>query len=90
MNKTHNPVVSLVGLILAAIIVLLTCSGCAAAAAAESPERFDFVHAEEYGNTKLKIITDTKTGVQYLVYIDGSRASNGRGVGITPLLTGEE
>ena len=30
MNRKHNPWVSLVGLLLGAVLLVLTCSGCAA------------------------------------------------------------
>lgn len=90
MNRKHNPFVSLVALLLAAVILALTCTGCArsappAAAGTEinQPNRFDTEYTQ--GNY-IRIITDTETGVQYLVYTARANGSGtGMGVGITVL-----
>lgn len=83
MNRKHNPFVSLVALLLAAVILALTCTGCAppAAAGAEINQARRFVTEYTQGNY-IRIITDTETGVQYLVYTD---TANGSGTGITVL-----
>lgn len=89
MNRKHNPIISLVGLILLAAILLLSCNGCEAdtaeAAGEESPARFRVERAETDGPGYCHIITDTETGVQYLFFDIG----DGRG-GLTVLQTGEE
>lgn len=84
MNRKCNPWVSLVALVLLALI-LATTAGCAAPTEAAEDEaaaawtRFD---VEDYG-PNCKIITDTETGVEYLVYWTT------RGVGMTVLENGE-
>ena len=99
MNRTCNPWVSLVALLLGAVLLVLICSGCATVEAAmgaelapTEPARFvtDYIQDEGGGDT-IRIITDSETGAQYLVYIDAYHISNagGRGVGITALQDGE-
>lgn len=67
MYRKHNPWLSLVALLLLALILVLTCTGChieTEAAETEPAPRFTM---EEAGNG-CKIITDTETGTQYLYY----------------------
>lgn len=89
MNRKHNPIISLVAMILLAIVLLLSCNGCetdtAEAAGNENPARFKVERAETDGPGWCHIITDTETGVQYLYF----RTGNGAG-GLTVLQTGEE
>lgn len=73
MNRKYNPWVSLVALLLAAIILVLTCTGCCAVAAAENETepaaRFIYERAGDGPNVgTLYIVTDTETGVQYLAW----------------------
>lgn len=70
MNMKRNPWLSLVALLLLALILVLTCTGCAVeAAAAEKTSRF--TSEKFYGHyVDYLIITDNETGVQYL-FIDG-------------------
>lgn len=88
MNRKYNPFVSLVALLLAAVILVLTCTGCVPAAAAETETkaapRFIYEHAG-WGPIAgpLYIITDTVTGVQYLAWEAGD------GAAMTQLLPGE-
>lgn len=71
MNRKKNPYVSLVAVLLLALILVLTCTGCRAEAAETKPApRFS---VEDAGNG-CEIITDTETGVQYLYYF---RSYNG-------------
>lgn len=74
MNHKNNPWVSLVALLLAVLIVVLNCTGCTEADAAE-PERFTV----EYVGNGCRIITDNETGVQYLSF------SVGQGTGLCKL-----
>lgn len=96
MNRKFNPWVSLVALLLAAVILVLTCTGCAPAAAAETEKdqarRFVIEYNQDGpGRGYIRIITDTETGVQYLVYADIRHgAGTAAGIGITALLPGEE
>lgn len=92
MNRKHNPWVALVALLLLVtlLVVMLTgCAGCAEASE-ETPERFTLEMTQEMTRSvvddidSLFIILDTETGVRYL-FADGYH-----GVGITPLLPGEE
>ena len=81
MNRKHNPFLSLVALLLAAIILVLTCTGCGAVAAAaenktEPASRFTYEKAgrgPDFG--QLYIITDAETGVQYLAWAKGNGAA---------------
>lgn len=66
MNHKNNPWVSLVALLLAAIILVLTTTGCTETAAAETEPAPRFT--SEYAGNRCTIITDTETGVQYLFY----------------------
>lgn len=88
MNRKYNPWVSLVALLLAAIILVLTCTGCHSVAAAENETepapRFAYEAAGaslDFG--LLYIITDTETGVQYLAWWHRN------GAAMTELLPGE-
>lgn len=67
MNHKYNPMLSLVALVLLALILVLSCTGCAVEAAAAETEparRF----TSEYTGNYCTIITDNETGVQYLAY----------------------
>ena len=100
MNRTCNPWVSLVALLLGAVLLVLICSGCAtveavlgAEPAPTEPDRFVTEYTQDVGaGDTIRIITDSETGAQYLVYIDSMHAGNagGRGVGITALQDGED
>ena len=94
MYRKHNPWLSLVALLLLALILVLTCTGCTLEVS-ESGKRWVTAEAEEtepaprftiehvYGNTTrysvLEIITDNETGVRYLAYITSE------GTGLTKL-----
>lgn len=68
MKRTHNPMLSLVALVLLALILVLTCTGCRVEAeAAEEIKPAPRFTVEFLGNG-LRLITDTETGVQYLAY----------------------
>lgn len=69
MKHKYNPMLSLVALVLLALILVLSCTGCAVEAAAETTRRFT---SERFGGPYVDylIITDNETGVQYL-FIDG-------------------
>jgi hypothetical protein len=84
MNRKYNPYVSLVALLLAAVILVLTCTGCVVRASWGNTEdgttaRFTV----EYAGAEIRIITDNETGVQYLAYVHAN------GAGLTELLPGE-
>ena len=71
MNRKNNPWVSLIALILVlAGVLVLVCTGCGNTTTAEAAENPRFVW-EEAGFSILNyyayIITDTETGVQYLL-----------------------
>ena len=82
MNRKSNPWVALVALILLLAVIVCTCTGCidTEGAAETSPDRFavEYVDLDEFD--RVRIITDTETGVQYLLVYSN------RGLGITPLL----
>lgn len=86
MNRKHNPLLSLAALLLLATILVWICAGCTEAAAetTEAPARFTSEYMGYFNPTHLYIITDTETGMQYLL-----AQLYGQGVGITPLLPGE-
>ena len=73
MNHKNNPWVSLVALLLAALILVLTCTGCRTAEA-ENPKRFTYEREFLGSGCWQTIITDTTTGVQYLFYSDRGSA----------------
>ena len=80
MNRKHNTAVALVAL------AMLICSGCAAEAAEakKAPDRFTYEHAGKApGGDNFYIVTDTETGVQYLL------ADVYNGAGLTVLQPGE-
>lgn len=83
MNRKHNPFVSLVALLLAAIILVLTCTGCVANAQAATPQRFQIEFAGYGEGLTAYTITDTETGVQYM-FVDGVNCG-----GLIALLPGE-
>lgn len=98
MNRTCNPWVSLVALLLGAVLLVLCCSGCAAVEAVEAalaaepaptePARFvtEYIQSERDGmgedGNSIQIITDTDTGAQYLVYIDTYHSGYAGGRGV--------
>lgn len=89
MNRKHNPFVSLVALLLAAVILVLTCAGCAQAAATETEDHPGPRFACEWAGVgpameTLYIITDTETGREYLAW------DSYNGAAMTLLLPGEE
>lgn len=75
MKRKSNPWVSLIALLLLALTLALTLTGCDATAEAaepENPPRFIVEKAED--NTlgpDIRVITDTETGVQYLFFQSG-------------------
>ncbi len=84
MNRKANPWVSLAAIALLAVILVAVCSGCEPVEAAEVTyyNRFEVSHFEMIDARMIRIITDTKTGVQYLL-IGGSQ-----GYGLTVLQPG--
>lgn len=77
MYRKHNPMLSLVALVLLALILVLACTGCTEAEATgiETAPRFtETIETLTYGY--VHIITDTKTGAQYMYY----RAGQGGGL----------
>lgn len=83
MNRKHNPMLSLVALLLAALILVLTCTGCATNVQAATPQRFQIEFTGRVEALELYIITDTETGVQYM-FVDGVNCGS-----LTVLLPGE-
>jgi cytochrome b len=90
MRRKHNPFVALAALVLLATILVLACTGCAAEAAEaaeakKTPDRFTVTNenGKERKIDAIYIITDTETGVQYLM------ADGYNGVGLTVLQPGE-
>ena len=68
MRIKNNPWVSIVALVLLAAILVLVCTGCAAEAEEDARSRFTVEFARNFNGTdQLYIITDTETGVQYLL-----------------------
>lgn len=90
MNRKYNPMLSLVALVLLALILVLSCTGCAveAAAATEptaepeagifSTSRFDIEHEFSVWPylEEVYVITDNETGVQYL-FVEGAQGAAG-------------
>lgn len=89
MNRKHNPLLSVIALVLLFVILLFSCAGCETDATAATEEktaaRFTAEYSKTDGTGACYIITDTETGVQYLYF----RTGNGDG-GLTVLQTGEE
>lgn len=84
MNRKSNPWVALVALILLLVLVVCTCTGCTdtEGTAETSSDRFVVEHNESGGYYyRVRVITDTETGVQYLIVYSNN------GVGVTPLLS---
>jgi hypothetical protein len=82
MRRKHNPLVALLALLLLAIVLTFVLDGCAVeteAARNETPPRFTM----EGAGIDCFIITDHETGVQYLMYRDGTL--DGRGIGLCKL-----
>lgn len=77
MNRKHNPLLALVALLLLVTILALICTGCSADAA-PADDTTDRLIAEFAGYTgdggRMVIITDTETGVQYLLVTNNSPA----------------
>lgn len=80
MNRKHNPWVALVALLLLTAL-LLTLVGCIDTTDVEEPEslRFNIETVQHKNATYIYIITDTETGVQYMM------AQYGQGIGLTVL-----
>lgn len=72
MNRKYNPWLSLVALLLAAVILVLTCTACTTQASAATENRFTYTREYMTGWDDLCaiVITDTETGQQYL-FVDG-------------------
>ena len=68
MRFKYNPWVSIVAVILLAAILVLTCTGCVTETEAATPTRLttEWAGFVPTGG-QLVIITDTETGVQYLL-----------------------
>lgn len=80
MNRKHNPLVALVAMLLLAVLLLLVgCSETSAAAPESSPRFMVRVHEGIYNLMDAFIITDTETGVQYLM------VEYHQGIGLTVL-----
>lgn len=69
MNHKNNPWVSLVALLLAALILVLTCTGCTEASAAQNG-RFIVEFGGYAEGLNIYVLTDITTGQQYL-FVDG-------------------
>jgi hypothetical protein len=82
MQHKNNHWVSLVALLLLALILVLTCTGCTEASAATEP-RFTKEYHHISGHDYAYVITDNETGVQYLAY--AIESNYGRGVGLCKL-----
>lgn len=71
MRRKHNPLVSVVAMVLLAVILVLLCAvsaGCAATDQEDYSDRITFTCVGSGGNGKWAyILTDTETGVQYLL-----------------------
>ena len=67
MQHKNNPWVSLVALLLLALILVLTCTGCRAAIGATSDRFTREVHSIDDAH-HVTIITDTETGDRYMFY----------------------
>lgn len=70
MNRKYNPWVSLVALLLAILILVLTCTGCAVEASAAQELRFTVEFSGMSEGQNIYVVTDTTTGQQYL-FVDG-------------------
>lgn len=89
MNRKHNPMLSLVAVLLLAVILVTVCIGCSGQVdAAETEDRFTvdvWAHRDpETYYMSWYILTDNETGAQYLV------VAQSNGVGVTALQNGEE
>lgn len=78
MRFKYNPWVSMVALLLLTAILVLACTGCTTGEAAE-PTRLSCQNGGYAADGRLYIITDTETGVQYLL------VKSGDGVALTKL-----
>lgn len=88
MNRKHNPWAALVALILLAVVLVMTCTGCGVKAEAAETEtaktggsRFE-VELESWGFPFLDgiyIVTDNQTGMKYLFCVHPN------GAGLTKL-----
>lgn len=67
MNRKYNPYVSLAALVLLALILVLTCTGCRPALGATSDRFTREVHSID-DVRHVTIITDTETGDRYMFY----------------------
>jgi hypothetical protein len=78
MRRKYNPWVSLVALLLAVLILVLTCTGCkqcggeiVAETEPEIPDRFSVITDENHKGVRICVITDTLTGKEYIVLYTG-------------------
>ena len=68
MRFKHNPWVSLLAALVMTIIIVFFFTGCATEAEEDAHNRFTVEFARNFNVTdQLYIITDTETGVQYLL-----------------------
>lgn len=83
MNRKHNPLVSLVALLLALLLVII-CAGCGAREDSRPSARFTIEHHAMDGSVMgCYVITDAETGAQYLAY------KTTYGLGLTAMQGGE-
>lgn len=84
MNRKANPWISLAALVLLGGILLAVCCSCATVDAGEVTyhNRFEVTHFEIADARTIRIITDTETGVEYLLI------GTGQGYGLTVLQPG--
>lgn len=68
MSRKYNPYVSLVALLLLALILVLTCTGCRKEAANATRFTQEEIYHDWVSGNRARIITDTETGRQYLLY----------------------
>lgn len=82
MYRKNNPWVSLVALLLGALILVLTCTGCDIQVGAsetetlaetepEPSDRFSVTTNENHKGVRICVITDTLTGKEYIVLYTG-------------------
>lgn len=86
MNRKCNPYVSLAALLLLALILVLTCTGCisrAEAAETKPAKRYTYEVQNAGFGLDFYTITDTQTGNQYLFVYTGT--TNGKAGGLTKL-----
>lgn len=76
MKRKNNPWLSLAALLLLALILVLTCTGCTGKESAAPSKRFTYererIGATVRGIVYAAVITDTETGQQYLFVDHGT------------------